>query len=86
MTKEAFEAWLRDNDLTLETAGELLGMTTSAISKYKNGVNPIPLVVELAIEALETRWLDPENQPETRSNKWPKSWRRKAKPSAARRP
>jgi repressor LexA len=41
--------------LTQEQLARELEMTTMTVSRYERGVNPIPHVFELALEALERR-------------------------------
>lgn len=56
MQPKRFIQWMTDYDLNLKTAGEALGLHEGSISRYRNGVIPIPTMAELAIETLERRW------------------------------
>ena len=51
-----YKVWLERHQLTHEAAGKALGVSKSTSTRYGDGSNKIPLTIELAIEALETRW------------------------------
>jgi hypothetical protein len=52
---ERFDRWMADNDLSLTTAAEALGMTRRMVAHYRTGSRPIPRVVALACEGWEVR-------------------------------
>ena len=56
MKSREYRAWLERRALTHEAAGEALGVNKSTSKRYGDGSIKIPLSIELAIEALETRW------------------------------
>ena len=56
MKSAEYKVWLERHQLTHEAAGKALGVSKSTSTRYGDGSNKIPLTIELAIEALETRW------------------------------
>ena len=56
MKSTKYKLWLERHQLTHEAAGKALGVSKSTSTRYGDGSNKIPLTIELAIEALETRW------------------------------
>ena len=56
MKSTEYKLWLERHQLTHEAAGKALGVSKSTSTRYGDGSNKIPLTIELAIEALETRW------------------------------
>lgn len=61
MTAKQFKETIEKLGLSLEQAGVVLGMATSMMYKYANGVSKIPKKVQLALEALTTRKLKKQN-------------------------
>jgi hypothetical protein len=59
MKAAEYRVWLVRHELTHEAAGRALGFHKSTSKRYADGSVPVPLVVELAIEALEARWRRP---------------------------
>ena len=43
-----FDGWIKNNQLSLSTAAEALGMTRRMIAHYRSGSRPIPKTVQLA--------------------------------------
>ena len=43
-----FDGWMKNNQLSLSTAAEALGMTRRMIAHYRSGSRPIPKTVQLA--------------------------------------
>ena len=56
MKAAEFRAWMERHALTHEAAGAALGVHKSTSYRYSEGSIERPLAIELAIEALETRW------------------------------
>jgi hypothetical protein len=54
MTKDDFKRWMRDNDFSLSTAAEVLGLSRRTIAYYASGAKPIPRIVFLACMALSS--------------------------------
>jgi transcriptional regulator with XRE-family HTH domain len=52
MTPAAFTAWRKSRYSSQAAAAKALGLSPRAIFAYEKGETPIPLVVELAIQAL----------------------------------
>jgi len=50
----AFDGWIKNNQLSLSTAAEALGMTRRMIAHYRSGSRPIPKTVQLACIGWET--------------------------------
>ncbi|MEW6218996.1 MAG: DUF2442 domain-containing protein [Thermodesulfobacteriota bacterium] len=48
LSPSQFDRWMRENNLTLSTAAEALGMSRRMIAHYRTGSRPIPRVVQLA--------------------------------------
>lgn len=51
---ERIWSWMHDNDLTLEKAAEVLGMSRRMLIYYRNGEKPIPRHIWLACVGWET--------------------------------
>lgn len=48
LSPAAFDEWIKNNQLSLSTAAEALGMTRRMIAHYRSGSRPIPKTVQLA--------------------------------------
>jgi len=48
LSPSAFDEWIKNNQLSLSTAAEALGMTRRMIAHYRTGSRPIPKTVQLA--------------------------------------
>jgi hypothetical protein len=48
LSPTAFDEWMKNNQLSLSTAAEALGMTRRMIAHYRSGSRPIPKTVQLA--------------------------------------
>lgn len=48
LSPAAFDDWMKNNNLSLSTAAEALGMTRRMIAHYRSGSRPIPKTVQLA--------------------------------------
>lgn len=48
LSPAAFDEWMNNNQLSLSTAAEALGMTRRMIAHYRSGSRPIPKTVQLA--------------------------------------
>jgi hypothetical protein len=53
---ERFSAWMATHGLSLNAAADALGLSRRMIAHYRTGSRPIPRVVALACEGLNTRW------------------------------
>lgn len=60
MTAEDYVAFLSRHALTHASAGGALGFTKATSSRYASGLLQIPLTVQLAIEAVEAPWRQPQ--------------------------
>ena len=54
LSPAAFDEWMKNNQLSLSTAAEALGMTRRMIAHYRSGSRPIPKTVQLACIGWET--------------------------------
>jgi hypothetical protein len=50
----SFDRWITDNNLSLSSAAEAIGMTRRMIAHYRSGTRPIPKTVQLACIGWET--------------------------------
>ena len=55
MSADRFREWMQRNKLTLDSAGEALGLSRRIIAYYLSGEQPIPRTVMLATEGFEAR-------------------------------
>ena len=51
-----FQNWLHKHNITMATAASELMVNKASVSRWYNGIAPIPGMVTLAIETLERRW------------------------------
>lgn len=62
MTPEELKEWRKNVKLSQAELGELLGVTSKTIWRWESGEAKIPVVVGLAVEALEARFVKSEKK------------------------
>ena len=55
MPAAAFRAWMEKHGLTLDSAGEALGLSRRTVAYYLSGEQPVPKTVMLATEGFDKR-------------------------------
>ncbi|MFL6846132.1 MAG: helix-turn-helix domain-containing protein [Allosphingosinicella sp.] len=55
MPAAAFRAWMERHGLTLDSAGEALGLSRRTVAYYLSGEQPVPKTVMLATEGFDKR-------------------------------
>ena len=55
MPADAFRAWMNRHGLTLDRAGEALGLSRRTVAYYLSGEQPVPKTVMLATEGYDKR-------------------------------